>query len=70
LKFQNRVAAGSGHTPHQFWLGMAQMFVATMALVSLMSTGLTAITLGSAALATMLTVTSRWLAWQRRRHPD
>ena len=65
MKFDSRVA-DSGGPPRRFSLGMAQMFAATTALVLLVNTGATAVTIGTAVFATMLTVTSRWLAHQRR----
>ena len=60
-----RSSRASSPSPLRFWLGMAQMFMAGTVFVLVMSTGLNVLSLATAALATSLTITSRWLFRRR-----
>jgi hypothetical protein len=54
-----------GASPLRFWLGMAQMFVSGTALLILVRTGVSDASLIAASVATVLTLTSRWLFRRR-----
>jgi hypothetical protein len=51
-------------SPTRFWLGMMQMFVATIGLGLLLTTGISIATLAVTLLATVLTLLSRRLSQQ------
>jgi hypothetical protein len=51
----------------RFALGMAQMFLAGVAVVLLLDTGASAVTLGATCLATAVTLMSRWMYHRQRR---